>query len=118
MLADLVRKHSNIVASWAVEELDHEGPNIRVRASLKFRDGSTLHVRQVVIGVQTFKYAYHWQDAKGNLICRWDNAPHWKALATYPHHRHVGAAPDEVQDSGGGDLSLVLEEIAAELGPA
>ena len=35
------------------------------------------------------KYSYHWQDCRGNLIMRWDNAPDWD-VETYPHHVHVG----------------------------
>lgn len=33
-------------------------------------------------------YSYHWQDKKGNLIIRWDNAPHHPELFNAPHHKH------------------------------
>ena len=36
----------------------------------------------------SIKYSYHWQDSKGRLIKRWDNAPHHKELENYPHHIH------------------------------
>ena len=26
----------------------------------------------------------------GQLIIRWDNAPHHKQIQTYPHHKHLG----------------------------
>ncbi|MFH0926116.1 MAG: DUF6516 family protein [bacterium] len=34
------------------------------------------------------KYSYHWQEANGDLIIRWDNKPHWRLLKTFPHHKH------------------------------
>ena len=115
MLADLVHKHRDIVLSWAVTDLDHDGPNLRLKARVEFRDHSILFVRQVVLEESIFKYAYHWQDRTGRLICRWDNAPHWKHVATYPHHKHVVRNDATVLDSRGGDLEGVLDEIAATL---
>ena len=37
------------------------------------------------------KYRYHCQTAKGNLLFRYDNAPHHRT-STFPHHKHVRAA--------------------------
>jgi Family of unknown function (DUF6516) len=37
------------------------------------------------------KYRHHWQDQHGRLIKRWDNAPHYRAIDTFPHHLHDGA---------------------------
>ena len=37
-------------------------------------------------------YSFHWQDADGKLIVRWDNTRHHKRVKTYPHHKHVGEA--------------------------
>ena len=36
------------------------------------------------------KYSFHWQDQHGNLIKRWDNAPHYPDLDGFPHHIHIG----------------------------
>ncbi|MFH1562075.1 MAG: DUF6516 family protein [Nitrospirota bacterium] len=35
------------------------------------------------------EYTFHWQDSKGNLIRRWDNAKHHPELKNFPHHVHV-----------------------------
>lgn len=35
------------------------------------------------------KYSYHWQTEQGNLIKRWDNAPHHPEITTTPHHLHT-----------------------------
>ena len=37
------------------------------------------------------KYRYHCQNAKGNLLFRYDNAPHHRT-STFPHHKHVRTA--------------------------
>jgi hypothetical protein len=36
------------------------------------------------------KYSFQWQAADGNLVKRWDNAPHHPKIATHPHHLHDG----------------------------
>ena len=37
-----------------------------------------------------FRYAYHWQDSKSHLLARWDNAPHYPDMPTFPDHFHNG----------------------------
>jgi len=112
MLADILRQYDDIVVSWTVTQLDHDGPNLRLKARIEFRDHSVLFVRQAITEPASFKYAYHWQDKNGNLISRWDNAPHWKRLATHPHHKHLYGTETPVEDLCGGDLETVLSEIA------
>ena len=34
------------------------------------------------------EYTYHWQDAEGSLISRWDSAKHFPNLPYRPHHVH------------------------------
>jgi hypothetical protein len=51
-------------------------------------DGSVLHAREYA-GEDARRYSYHWQDARDNLLIRWDNAPHHEQVSTYPHHKHV-----------------------------
>jgi len=45
---------------------------LKVRA--KLLDGSELYIREFV-SENEFIYSYHWQDERGKLIIRWDNAP-------------------------------------------
>jgi hypothetical protein len=63
----------------------------RVELRLTFSDDSELHLAQVVnleeadpIG----KYGYHYQDAKGALIFRYDNKMHFD-FPTFPNHKHL-----------------------------
>lgn len=60
--------------------------------------------RQIV----KLRYSYHYQDESGELIFRYDNAPHYPNLPTHPHHKHVGTAVESAEVP---DLSEVLREI-------
>ncbi len=114
MLTDVLGRYPEIIASWTVTQLDREGPDLRLKASVLFKDGSQLHIRQVVLDGLLLKYAYQWQSENGELISRWDNAQHWPAIATFPHHKHLVTNGEiMVLPSQGADLSLVMEEIAA-----
>lgn len=46
-------------------------------------------IKEIMIDGQQRKYAYHWQDHQHQLICRWDNAPDWPDVNTFPHHKHL-----------------------------
>ncbi len=48
---------------------------------------SILFVRELATSSES-KYSYHWQTKSGKLICRWDNAPHYLNIKTFPHHKH------------------------------
>ncbi len=115
MLDDLARRYQHLISSWVVPVFDHDGPNYRIKAVFDLVDGSRLHVRQVVLDETHFIYAYHWQDGSGKLIRRWDNAPHWPSVSTFPDHKHVYATqnPRIFESPGAGDLECVFEEIAS-----
>jgi hypothetical protein len=63
------------------------------------------------------KYTYHWQTAGGQLMRRWDNAPHHPELPHAPHHVHPG---DEAPEGNlqPPTLQTVLAEIEAKLSSA
>jgi len=75
--------------------------------------GEVLYIREYV-STSGRMYSYHWQDRRGTLICRWDNAPHYKELKTFPYHKHT---PKGVEESLETDLEDVLREIEKTLGP-
>lgn len=89
--------------------LNHQG---FIEGRLKFHDGSLLDFDEVILllneEIVKVRYAYHYQNELGELIFRYDNAPHHPNVFTYPHHKHTGStvAPSEAPD-----LSEVLQEI-------
>lgn len=53
------------------------------------------------------RYAYHVFDSDV-MVVRWDNAPHHRDIATFPHHKHICG---EIAESKEMQISDVLAEL-------
>jgi hypothetical protein len=62
-------------------------------------------------------YSYHWADAQGQLIRRWDYTPHFPALDGFLHHVHTGS-DDTVAPSQPVNIFIVLDIISQLIRPA
>lgn len=66
---------------------------IRIRVRLK--NGDLFEISEYFLGsheeIIRKSYSYHWQNAHGRLIKRWDNASHHAHVATHPFHVHEGS---------------------------
>ena len=98
-----------------IERLDFDelpGRQGSIEGRLKFHDGSLLEFDEVIIlrneQIVKLRYAYHYQNESGEVIFRYDNAPHYPNILTYPHHKHVGSVVEPAQIP---DLCEVLSEI-------
>ncbi len=78
-----------------------------IGGSIAFKDGSTFHFKEVLLG-ENRHYRFHYMDERNNLISRWDTAPHHKELKTFPHHAHL---PGSVKESEPVKLTDVLGRI-------
>lgn len=83
-----------------------------IEGKITFINDSSLYFIEfvnVMTGINIYKYSYHYQDSKENLIFRYDMAPHHSNIKTYPHHKHIqdNFVVESIQPS----LSLVLNEI-------
>jgi len=54
------------------------------------------------------RYRYQYMHTDGSLIFRYDNVPHHRQLATFPHHKHY---PDQVLETQQVELREVLKEV-------
>lgn len=82
-----------------------------IRGVVEFSDGSQLHYRELVDMRQPMRlvmYAYHYQDARNNLVFRYDNTAHHMQVQTFPHHKHSGKI---ILSSQPPSLETVLAEI-------
>ena len=62
-----------------------------MEGSIKFTDNSILHFMEFVDvseRVEKYKYSYHYEDDTGVMIFRYDMAPHFRDIETFPHHKH------------------------------
>ncbi len=82
-----------------------KGFYIKIKAYIK--DNSELFIREYSDEYER-NYSYHWQKKDGSLLIRWDNAPHYKDITTFPHHKHIG---NKVLPSNENILKEVLEFI-------
>ena len=87
--------------------------HLRVRLSLV--DGGLLEFSEYVErtpeeSMRVAVYSYHWESASGELICRWDNAPHFPGLPGFPHHVHNGQAGTTLPGQPV-DIFIVLDQI-------
>lgn len=111
-LQDAISGHLLVSASTvSFREIDvHE---CYITGLLTLTSGHELYVAEYVVthpSLQRLKYRYHLQGADGSQLARWDNAPHYPRLATFPHHRHD--SQDVAHPSDAMDLERVLDEIA------
>lgn len=113
----LHRLYDTIVSRGYVEivRLDFDelpGRQGVIEGQLKFYDGSLLDFDEVVLyrneQLVKLRYAYHYQNNVGEVVFRYDNAPHYPDIITFPHHKHVGPA---VEPANVPDLGEVLREI-------
>lgn len=64
-----------------------------IRIRIELSDGGLLEISEywieTVEGEMTQQeYTYHWEDASGQLVQRWDNAAHFPDLPGAPEHVH------------------------------
>ena len=106
--------HSHVV-HWAVVREEAQGDQGLFRYRLTLRGGDLLEMFERFQvgagGVRVNKYAFHWQDATGQLRKRWDNAAHHSEVPTHPHHVHDGAEAN-VRPHGPISAEEVLTRIA------
>ncbi len=79
---------------------------------VKFLDNSTLHFMEFVdVGkkIEKYKYSYHYRDNSRSLIFRYDIAPHYRNIETFPYHKHEGK--NKVVASKEPSLKEVMFEI-------
>jgi hypothetical protein len=79
-----------IIENFEIIEHKNQDGILILRLEINLIDSSTLFVTDIFVSFENRrKYSFHWQDSSKNLICRWDNAPHFQKLKTYPHHKHL-----------------------------
>ena len=89
---------------------------IRCRAS--FWDGSFLDIYEVVsteLGYPVrINYSYTYL-SQGQVIFRYDNAPHHPEVVTHPHHKHIGPQ-ERLAPADQPTLNQVIAEIEVIIG--
>jgi hypothetical protein len=103
---------SPVVISFTILEYRQFSSGYFINARALIKDGSCLYIREYVDDLER-NYSFHWQTSEGLLIIRWDNAPHYRHIQSFPHHKHAG---DSVEASDQISLEKVLDYIKTMLG--
>ncbi len=98
---------SRIVSSFTILDFRNWEIGLYLKLKITLIDGSNLFVREFSDKNER-NYSYHWQNSKGELIIRWDNAPHYPEHKTFPHHKHI---KNELHESNEITLNEVLKFI-------
>ena len=83
-----------------------------IEGELVFKDESVLHFIEFVNvkdALEVYKYSYHYRTDLGDLIFRYDMAPHHREIDTFPHHKHL--SQDKVIRTPIPNLQMVLDKI-------
>jgi len=107
-----ILNQSKIISQLEILELVDESSVQSIRIKTKLMDGSTLFIHETV-SERGHKYSYHWQDEDNKLLLRWDNAPHYKEIETFPHHKHIG---ERLEPTYKLSVNEVLQHIKIVLG--
>lgn len=109
---------SEIVESFQVrkEQVTTTDGYIRIRGGLTNGDiyefSEYCRLQKKVV---TQEYTFHWQDSKGKLIRRWDNANHHPEVKNFPHHVHTNEESDVLPSKGHLQQTLILFETLEQL---
>jgi hypothetical protein len=101
-------EQSPVVLDFEVLEFRTWEDGFYFKIKIVIQDGSVLFAREFY-NQNERHFSYHWQSSEGNLLIRWDDAPHHRHLSTFPYHKHIG---ESVTASLPISLTQVLEEIA------
>lgn len=110
MLLKLLRNNADIIKDVAIKKFRKEKSSYELIATLYLQDGSLIHIREYLFSAGGRKYVYHWQKDNGKFIGRWDNAPHWRSVNTFPDHFHDGH-PKNVVASQIKDIHSIIKYI-------
>lgn len=104
--------YDKIITSYIIHDLRESDGMHYVHMEVHLSDSSKLFIREFRQSSRR-KYAFHWQKNTGELILRWDNAPHFPGLPNFPHHKHL--ADSSVEDSYDISLDDILRVIASRI---
>lgn len=81
-----------IYKNYAIIRKDILYTEAKVRIKIELINEDTVelfeYINETAGELISKKYSFHWQDNKGIIKQRWDNAPHHKELKNFPHHIH------------------------------
>ena len=87
-LKKLIRNYDHLISSITLEEKIYSDGKGFVQGKVYFIDesGAFAEVKDMARPGKV-KYRYHYMNKENSLMFRYDNAPHFPNLNSFPHHR-------------------------------
>lgn len=83
-----ISRHRSLVLQDELNFRVDEELNIGlIQGKISFVDGSSLHISES-LNLEKPSYRFHFMDAHTKTFKRWDSAPHFKKIKTFPYHFH------------------------------
>ncbi|MCI0390186.1 MAG: DUF6516 family protein [Acidobacteria bacterium] len=109
LILKISEQSSAVTVEIDIEQLDYRRGI--VEGTIYFKDGSRLEFleRIVIERARPVKRYYRYQYVlRKSAVFRYDNAPHYPKLPTFPHHKHIGRKTIATEEPS---LKQVLQEI-------
>ncbi|MCL0087680.1 DUF6516 family protein [Dehalococcoidia bacterium] len=106
-----VLSSSDLVIDIKIIEMNIEPTTQTLRAKAILKNDCVLYVNEG-IGENYRRYSYHLQK-DDKMMRRWDNAPHWRGIRTFPFHLHISGKdkPIECGEVFVNDILLGVKEF-------
>jgi hypothetical protein len=82
---EIQTRYSRLVKDFVLLRMTDE----TLKIVLTLDDNTTLRIVERWQGSELIRYSYYWLDSENRLKVGWDNAPHHRDLAGFPHHKHT-----------------------------
>ncbi len=112
---DCIAYHNNTILSSCdfiddikIIEFNIEPPIQSIKVKARLKNGLMLQITES-IGEEFRRYSYNLQDGDVT-IRRWDNAPHWNEVRTYPFHVHIKDKEEPIESK-----EMFISDVIAEL---
>ena len=114
MILDVIEKYSDIIKHYDIAKFRVAGDSYQLTGKIVLKDDTLLFFKDYLFLDGARKYSFHWQDTAGNCIVRWDNAPHYQNVSSFPFHKHVGKRED-IAESSPVKMEAVLKYVRGKI---
>lgn len=107
---ELRLKDTKIIADKNIDFREFSATEGMLSGRLLFVEGSMLEFMEYIKEENRLKYRFHMINKDGDMVFRYDNAPHHRDISSFPHHKHLSYNVSESTDKS---IMDVLDEIEA-----
>lgn len=106
-------ENSEVVKSYRVQDYRKFRNGFYIKIKAELTNNSQLFIREYS-DLSERNYSYHWQNEKGELLARWDNAPYHPDLENFPHHKHIDKTIESSNEVTLKEVLKVIQNIFTE----